>query len=77
MLLSELIEDLQAKFEQHGDMKCYTNGEYGSSSSEHLAKHYVSVGEARLEIDDLTLNYDVKKGYLENDSELVLNIGGY
>tara|TARA_R110002020_G_scaffold41921_21_gene123281 strand:- start:564 stop:797 length:234 start_codon:yes stop_codon:yes gene_type:complete len=77
MLLSELIKDLQSKLDEYGDVKCYTNGEHGSVSSERLTKDHVNLGHAHYEIDQHTADYDTSSGYLENDSELVLNIGGY
>ena len=77
MKLSELIKNLQDKLKEHGDVKCFTNGEHGCGDSEEMRDSTVSISTADNELDEDSVSYYVREGLLNDENELVLNIGGY
>jgi hypothetical protein len=77
MRLSELIKNLQEKLKAHGDVKCFTNGEHGCGDSEEMRLDTVSLSTADNELDEGTVSRYVRQGLLNDENELVLNIGGF
>lgn len=69
MKLSKLIESLESKLKNIGDMDVYVNGEHGIGECEILQESRISVGSANLSFDTDDLDID--------DSDIVCHIGGY
>ena len=77
MRLSELIENLQDKLKEHGDVRCFTNGKHGCSDSKEMRDSIVSLSNAVNELDEDTVSAYIEFGWFKDENELVLNIGGY
>jgi hypothetical protein len=75
-MLSQLISDLQLKFEKHGDLKCFTNGEYGATETIRLDSNEIYVNSASLELDESHLHLELDVENLKSDDETILFIGG-
>jgi len=69
MKISQLIQNLQNKLENIGDVDVYTNGEHGIGECELLIETRICVGSACLHFDTDHLDID--------DSDIVCHIGGF
>ena len=75
--LSDVIAQLQAELEKHGDIPCFTNGEHGAEETEILTQSNVQVGQACITIADEYVECAVECGALQSPDQIVCNIGGY
>jgi hypothetical protein len=69
MKLGELINLLQSKIKEYGNVDCFVNGEYGIDECERMTPDHVSFTSA-----NLLFNTDMTD--ITDDSNIVCHIGG-
>jgi hypothetical protein len=69
MKLSKLIGLLLSIKREHGDVDCYTNGEYGIGECRAITESHITAASA-------CLIFDADAAGIEDDSDIILHIGG-